>query len=211
MIGIQIEWNCDLDKAPSECNPHYSFSRLDNKSAESSISSGYNFRWVQRRAQCKTTAGLGCLDLRLAVEWHQPVPDTAAAKHRALQRREGGRECSWPAKAGFDKGTDLFEGVRGFRGAGGIEPSTVVFQVCQVLPGCRGGRLQNTHQSVWNPLRCDGQWQGEGPGQNVLERNKVGKGSSEVRTASLACCRKGLFPSIHVELTPVKRDHLECS
>lgn len=43
-----------------------------------------------------------------------------------------------------------------------------------------------------------------------LEGEKVEGGSSEVRTASLACCRKGLFPSIHVELTPCKRDHLEC-
>uniref|UniRef100_A0A8C3UK63 P2X purinoceptor n=1 Tax=Catharus ustulatus TaxID=91951 RepID=A0A8C3UK63_CATUS len=47
VIGIQIEWNCDLDKAPSECNPHYSFSRLDNKSAERSITSGYNFRFAK--------------------------------------------------------------------------------------------------------------------------------------------------------------------
>ncbi|KFW80084.1 P2X purinoceptor 5 isoform X2 [Phalacrocorax carbo] len=46
VIGIQIEWNCDLDKAPSECNPHYSFSRLDTKFAES-ISSGYNFRFAK--------------------------------------------------------------------------------------------------------------------------------------------------------------------
>ncbi|XP_075024649.1 P2X purinoceptor 5 isoform X1 [Calonectris borealis] len=47
VIGIQIEWNCDLDKAPSECNPHYSFSRLDNNFAEKSISSGYNFRFAK--------------------------------------------------------------------------------------------------------------------------------------------------------------------
>ncbi|XP_009632250.1 P2X purinoceptor 5 [Egretta garzetta] len=47
VIGIQIEWNCDLDKAPSECNPHYSFSRLDNKFAEKSISAGYNFRFAK--------------------------------------------------------------------------------------------------------------------------------------------------------------------
>ncbi|KAM6163681.1 P2X purinoceptor 5 [Rhynchocyon petersi] len=47
VIGIQIEWDCDLDKAPSECNPHYSFSRLDNKFAEKSISSGYNFRFAK--------------------------------------------------------------------------------------------------------------------------------------------------------------------
>ncbi|XP_064022634.1 P2X purinoceptor 5 isoform X3 [Pogoniulus pusillus] len=47
VIGIQIEWNCDLDKAPSECNPHYSFSRLDNRFSEKSISSGYNFRFAK--------------------------------------------------------------------------------------------------------------------------------------------------------------------
>uniref|UniRef100_A0A452TQ16 P2X purinoceptor n=1 Tax=Ursus maritimus TaxID=29073 RepID=A0A452TQ16_URSMA len=47
VIGIQIEWDCDLDKAPSECNPHYSFSRLDNKFSENSISSGYNFRFAK--------------------------------------------------------------------------------------------------------------------------------------------------------------------
>lgn len=43
VIGINIEWNCDLDKAASECHPHYSFSRLDNK-LSNSASSGYNFR-----------------------------------------------------------------------------------------------------------------------------------------------------------------------
>lgn len=48
-----------------------------------------------------------CRCWRLAVEWHQPVPGTATAKHRVLQRREGGRECSWQAKAGFDKETSL--------------------------------------------------------------------------------------------------------
>uniref|UniRef100_A0A8C5W9J6 P2X purinoceptor n=1 Tax=Microcebus murinus TaxID=30608 RepID=A0A8C5W9J6_MICMU len=46
VIGIRIEWNCDLDKAASECNPHYSFSRLDNKPAKS-VSSGYNFRFAR--------------------------------------------------------------------------------------------------------------------------------------------------------------------
>uniref|UniRef100_A0A8C0MRR9 P2X purinoceptor n=1 Tax=Canis lupus familiaris TaxID=9615 RepID=A0A8C0MRR9_CANLF len=44
---IQIEWDCDLDKAPSECNPHYSFSRLDNTLSGNSISSGYNFRFAR--------------------------------------------------------------------------------------------------------------------------------------------------------------------
>uniref|UniRef100_A0A2K6EN21 P2X purinoceptor n=1 Tax=Propithecus coquereli TaxID=379532 RepID=A0A2K6EN21_PROCO len=46
VIGIRIEWNCDLDKAASECHPHYSFSRLDNKLAKS-VSSGYNFRFAR--------------------------------------------------------------------------------------------------------------------------------------------------------------------
>ncbi|XP_012581624.1 PREDICTED: P2X purinoceptor 5 isoform X1 [Condylura cristata] len=46
VIGIQIEWDCDLDKAPSECNPRYSFNRLDTFS-ENSISSGYNFRFAK--------------------------------------------------------------------------------------------------------------------------------------------------------------------
>ncbi|XP_060544478.1 P2X purinoceptor 5 [Pantherophis guttatus] len=47
VIGIQIEWDCNLDKKPSECNPRYSFSRLDNTFAEKSVSSGYNFRFAK--------------------------------------------------------------------------------------------------------------------------------------------------------------------
>ncbi|KAM5273496.1 P2X purinoceptor 5 [Ctenodactylus gundi] len=46
VIGIHIEWNCDLDKAASECHPHYDFNRLDNKLAKS-VSSGYNFRFAR--------------------------------------------------------------------------------------------------------------------------------------------------------------------
>uniref|UniRef100_A0A3P9IME7 P2X purinoceptor n=1 Tax=Oryzias latipes TaxID=8090 RepID=A0A3P9IME7_ORYLA len=42
-VGILIEWNCDLDKDSSECNPRYSFTRLD-MNLNSSITSGYNFR-----------------------------------------------------------------------------------------------------------------------------------------------------------------------
>ncbi|XP_054852386.1 P2X purinoceptor 6 [Eublepharis macularius] len=34
-ISIRIDWNCDLDRPPSECRPLYSFSLLDKK---------YNFR-----------------------------------------------------------------------------------------------------------------------------------------------------------------------
>lgn len=44
-IGILIEWNCDLDKDSSQCNPEYSFTRLD-RNINNSVTSGYNFRHV---------------------------------------------------------------------------------------------------------------------------------------------------------------------
>lgn len=47
VIGIQIEWDCDLDKDPSECNPRYYFSRLDRRFPGKSVSSGYNFRFAK--------------------------------------------------------------------------------------------------------------------------------------------------------------------
>ncbi|KAM4844091.1 P2X purinoceptor 5 isoform 2-T2 [Thomomys bottae] len=46
VIGIHIEWDCDLDKAASECHPHYYFNRLDNKETKS-VSAGYNFRFAR--------------------------------------------------------------------------------------------------------------------------------------------------------------------
>uniref|UniRef100_A0A8C7LTE0 P2X purinoceptor n=1 Tax=Oncorhynchus mykiss TaxID=8022 RepID=A0A8C7LTE0_ONCMY len=45
-IGILIEWNCDLDKDYSQCNPEYSFTRLD-MNLNSSVTSGYNFRYAR--------------------------------------------------------------------------------------------------------------------------------------------------------------------
>lgn len=44
-VGILIEWNCDLDKDSSQCNPEYSFTRLD-MNLNNSVTSGYNFRYV---------------------------------------------------------------------------------------------------------------------------------------------------------------------
>ncbi|KAL3057121.1 hypothetical protein OYC64_007580 [Pagothenia borchgrevinki] len=41
-IGLLIEWDCDLDKGYSNCNPHYHFTRLDV--SNNSISTGFNFR-----------------------------------------------------------------------------------------------------------------------------------------------------------------------
>ncbi|XP_026184795.1 P2X purinoceptor 5 isoform X2 [Mastacembelus armatus] len=45
-IAIRIEWNCDLDKDTSQCNPQYSFTRLDMK-LNNSVTSGYNFRYAR--------------------------------------------------------------------------------------------------------------------------------------------------------------------
>uniref|UniRef100_A0A669BU86 P2X purinoceptor n=1 Tax=Oreochromis niloticus TaxID=8128 RepID=A0A669BU86_ORENI len=45
-VGILIEWNCDLDKDYSLCNPQYSFTRLDIN-LNNSITSGYNFRYAR--------------------------------------------------------------------------------------------------------------------------------------------------------------------
>ncbi|XP_061658774.1 P2X purinoceptor 5 isoform X2 [Syngnathoides biaculeatus] len=45
-VGILIEWNCDLDKDSSQCNPQYSFTRLDIN-LNNSVTSGYNFRYAR--------------------------------------------------------------------------------------------------------------------------------------------------------------------
>ncbi|GAA6218399.1 P2X purinoceptor 5 isoform X2 [Lates japonicus] len=45
-VGILIEWNCDLDKDSSQCNPQYSFTRLD-MNLNNSVTSGYNFRYAR--------------------------------------------------------------------------------------------------------------------------------------------------------------------
>ncbi|XP_037589084.1 P2X purinoceptor 2 isoform X2 [Cebus imitator] len=45
VIGVIINWDCDLDLPASECNPRYSFRRLDPKHVLAS--SGYNFRFAK--------------------------------------------------------------------------------------------------------------------------------------------------------------------
>ncbi|XP_006901067.1 PREDICTED: P2X purinoceptor 2 [Elephantulus edwardii] len=45
VIGVIINWDCDLDLSASKCNPHYTFQRLDPKHARAS--SGYNFRFAK--------------------------------------------------------------------------------------------------------------------------------------------------------------------
>ncbi|XP_058877277.1 P2X purinoceptor 3-like [Acipenser ruthenus] len=47
VIGIKIGWICDLDQSDDNCNPSYSFTRLDSVSAKTSVSPGYNFRYAK--------------------------------------------------------------------------------------------------------------------------------------------------------------------
>lgn len=42
VLGLQIEWNCNLNKDPEDCEPKYSARRLDDPNA--SFSPGFNFR-----------------------------------------------------------------------------------------------------------------------------------------------------------------------
>ncbi|KAM6983753.1 P2X purinoceptor 5 [Tautogolabrus adspersus] len=45
-VGVLIQWDCDLDKDSSHCNPEYSFTRLD-MNLNNSVTSGYNFRYAR--------------------------------------------------------------------------------------------------------------------------------------------------------------------
>ncbi|XP_067163003.1 P2X purinoceptor 2 isoform X2 [Apteryx mantelli] len=45
VIGVIINWNCNLDLPDTECNPHYSFRRLDPKTTLASP--GYNYRFAK--------------------------------------------------------------------------------------------------------------------------------------------------------------------
>ncbi|XP_063820492.1 P2X purinoceptor 4 [Pseudophryne corroboree] len=47
VMGIQISWNCDLDKRHTYCVPKYSFRRLDNRELDHNVSPGYNFRYAK--------------------------------------------------------------------------------------------------------------------------------------------------------------------
>ncbi|XP_065424161.1 P2X purinoceptor 4 isoform X2 [Chrysemys picta bellii] len=47
VMGVQINWNCDLDKPASYCVPKYTFRRLDNKDSDHTVSPGYNFRFAK--------------------------------------------------------------------------------------------------------------------------------------------------------------------
>uniref|UniRef100_A0A669DVI5 P2X purinoceptor n=1 Tax=Oreochromis niloticus TaxID=8128 RepID=A0A669DVI5_ORENI len=47
ILGILIDWSCDLDWWAGECLPKYSFRRLDNKHPVNNVAPGYNFRFAK--------------------------------------------------------------------------------------------------------------------------------------------------------------------
>ncbi|XP_051492093.1 P2X purinoceptor 5 isoform X3 [Apus apus] len=100
VIGIQIEWNCDLDRAPSECNPHYSFSRLDNQFAEKSISSGYNFRFAKYYQDAEG------VDYRTLIKAYGIRFDVMvngkvrSSQNLSLERKKGGNISQWEGSSG---------------------------------------------------------------------------------------------------------------
>ncbi|XP_064531150.1 P2X purinoceptor 4 isoform X3 [Pseudopipra pipra] len=51
VMALQINWDCNLDRAASHCVPKYSFRRLDNKDAAHTVSPGYNFRESVRHTE----------------------------------------------------------------------------------------------------------------------------------------------------------------
>lgn len=44
VIRVKIDWKCNLDKPLIECQPLYSFGRLDVPFKEDTFSKGFNFR-----------------------------------------------------------------------------------------------------------------------------------------------------------------------
>uniref|UniRef100_A0A8C6M2E6 P2X purinoceptor 7 n=1 Tax=Nothobranchius furzeri TaxID=105023 RepID=A0A8C6M2E6_NOTFU len=47
VIGIQIKWDCNLDRFMQSCLPRYSFRRLDEKESNRSLYPGLNYRFVK--------------------------------------------------------------------------------------------------------------------------------------------------------------------
>lgn len=47
IMGIEINWNCDLDPWAFNCHPQYSFRRLDDKAVDESLFPGLSFRFAK--------------------------------------------------------------------------------------------------------------------------------------------------------------------
>ncbi|XP_028914648.1 P2X purinoceptor 7 isoform X3 [Ornithorhynchus anatinus] len=47
IMGIEISWDCNLDRWFHHCRPKYSFRRLDDKTTNESLYPGFNFRYAK--------------------------------------------------------------------------------------------------------------------------------------------------------------------
>ncbi|MEQ2200874.1 hypothetical protein XENOCAPTIV_004272 [Xenoophorus captivus] len=47
VLGILIDWSCDLDWWAGKCHPKYTFRRLDNTHPFNNVAPGYNFRFAK--------------------------------------------------------------------------------------------------------------------------------------------------------------------
>ncbi|XP_012695599.2 P2X purinoceptor 4b isoform X2 [Clupea harengus] len=47
IMGILIDWSCDLDWPGKYCVPKYTFVRMDNKNPTNNVAPGYNFRYAK--------------------------------------------------------------------------------------------------------------------------------------------------------------------
>nr|XP_060641462.1 P2X purinoceptor 7 isoform X1 [Anolis sagrei ordinatus] len=47
IMGIEINWDCNLDKWRHRCQPKYGFRRLDDKKTSEALYPGYNFRYAR--------------------------------------------------------------------------------------------------------------------------------------------------------------------
>ncbi|XP_070076592.1 P2X purinoceptor 2 isoform X1 [Equus caballus] len=84
VIGVIINWDCDLDLSPLKCNPKYSFRRLDPKHIPAS--SGYNFRFAKYYKVNGSTARtlIKAYGIRIDVIVHgQTQPPKAASSSQA--------------------------------------------------------------------------------------------------------------------------------
>ncbi|KAJ7309779.1 hypothetical protein JRQ81_007846 [Phrynocephalus forsythii] len=57
IVGIEINWDCILDKWLHRCKPKYAFRRLDDKKANEALYPGYNFRFARYYKQADGKEG----------------------------------------------------------------------------------------------------------------------------------------------------------
>lgn len=65
MIGIQINWDCDLNRIFHSCLPKYSFRRLDEKESNRTLYPGLNFRCEQLKSYWKVCEPLNSPFLKI--------------------------------------------------------------------------------------------------------------------------------------------------